>query len=173
MLSLTSHICKYFASSFLRSIKVSSCRSIKHKSAIQALRKIGIKVTRPREAVIDAFCQCDKPLNHKDIYEYITTKGETSTDLTSVYRTVEILKKNSLIHELQGGGYLLCEHSECETKTHVLTICTECRSSLEVHIPESIIGPTHWYLREHKGFSPHIHHIQIDGICEQCQTQEH
>ena len=152
---------------------MSICRSAKHENAIEALKRSGLKITRPRMAVIDAFCQSDKPLNHKDIYQHILAKGEASTDLTSVYRTVEAFKKNQLIHEVQGEGFLLCQYKECEQQAHILTFCTNCKKSLEAHVPDSILSPIHWYLREQLRFAPCEHYIQLDGLCEACQQKGH
>ncbi|MFK7827456.1 MAG: Fur family transcriptional regulator [Oligoflexales bacterium] len=147
-----------------------SYSSEKHQKAIKALKKSGLKVTKAREAVIDTFCQSNRPLNHKDIYQRISEKGTSSADLTSVYRTIEIFKKNNLIHEIQGEGYLLCLHRECGSQAHLLTFCTNCKSSKEVHIPDPIFSPIQWYLRERMHFLPSEHHIQIEGFCKLCQT---
>ncbi|NRA46240.1 MAG: hypothetical protein HRU09_14900 [Oligoflexales bacterium] len=55
---------------------MSSCRSAQYKNAIQALKRCGLKLTKQREAVVDAFCQNSKPLSHKMIYQHILEKGE-------------------------------------------------------------------------------------------------
>lgn len=142
--------------------------SSKHQKAIRALKKSGLKVTRSREAVISTFCQSNKPLNHKDIYHHILEQGLTPTDLTSIYRTVEVLKQNNLIHEVQGEGFLFCQHSDCTNHKHIITFCTSCKESSEIHIPDQILGPMQEYLKEQAHFTPRVDHFQIEGLCRIC-----
>jgi Fur family ferric uptake transcriptional regulator len=136
----------------------------------EILRRAGAKITQPRLAVIQCLADSQQALNPREIQETIGRDPEMPTiDQVSVYRILEILQKNGLVHQVfPSGCYIACTHLECRHVFHLLIHCTCCNNSEEIHVPNEISAPLLWYLKSNQNFIPQDHLIQIDGTCSNC-----
>lgn len=122
------------------------------KEITAKLKEAGYKLTKPREAVLLVLQHSEKPLSIRMIFE--KTKG---VDLVSVYRTLKLLEKLSLVNAENFGGekiYCLASHP------HHHIICRKCgrMESFECHHQFDNL----------RNFTDIKHQMMASGICNKC-----
>lgn len=142
-------------------------------SCTEVLKTHGARITQPRLAVLQCLADSTQPLSPKDILENIQTRKDLgNVDQVSVYRILDKLLKLNLIHQISPQGqFVACGHIECQAPLHILTHCQSCTETQELHVPDGVLAPMLWYLKEEYHFSPHNHYFQIDGTCKSCQQK--
>lgn len=131
-----------------------------------ALRGKGARLTAGRKAIIQAIAGAHAPLTAKEISECL--KGR-SVDKVSIYRTLAKLATMGLVHQVTPGAYLPCKHTRCGHEAHVLLRCPTCGRLEETELPQAVLSPLLWFLREKHQFQPNSHVFQVDGHCEGCR----
>ncbi|MDP3899626.1 MAG: Fur family transcriptional regulator [bacterium] len=122
------------------------------ENLIQTLKKQKIKLTKPREHVLGVLSRTHHPISAQAIFQEIK-----KIDLASVYRTLSLLEKLSLVHiEVINQEKLYC----LETRPHHHIICQNC-------------GYTKSFDCEHlfnkvKNFTNIKHQLTLTGLCEKC-----
>ncbi len=121
---------------------------------LKQLQNSGNKITEPRKQVVEAIANRTGLFCVKDIFEEVSGK-----DVTSTYRTVQLLAELDLIHPavvLEGEQY----YEKHQKKHHHHAICTECKtnSCVKCTIPEKAV----------KGFSDVHHSTVFTGLCKSC-----
>lgn len=142
------------------------------EACLQALRDQGCRITKPRRAIITCLAASDAaPLTARELFQAIAEDKSTSTvDQVSVYRTLEVLESLGLIHQVfPSGGYLACFHRECSPLLHLLIRCSACEEIRELDMPRDTLAPMLRYLERSEAFYPDDHHLQLNGLCQQCR----
>ena len=86
--------------------------------AINILKLRGYKITKPRQFVVKALEETEIPLSPYEISDKIKQYGETG-DVVGIYRSLEILEENHLVHKvLSSGKYLKCKLKIETDNTH-------------------------------------------------------
>ena len=140
-------------------------------TCLDAMKADGARLTKTRKAVLDCLSKTKVPLGPNDIMEQISkrSKGKEKIDLVSVYRILKYLADLSLVHQVgKDGGYFPCEHSHCSEKTHVITHCTSCNSTTELHVPQSTSSSLVAFLKKEMEFKTDPHAMEVKGICKRC-----
>ena len=89
-------------------------------------------------------------------------------DISTVYRTLNLLKKLRLITETDlGGGSVRYERLERGRHHHL--VCRGCAASLPLE--HSLLAPLEKRLKREYGFSADLDHFAIFGLCRECQAQ--
>lgn len=127
------------------------------------LKKLGIKSTRQRKAIIDVLLAAGESLSADEIYDRIPK--DSGVNYSTVYRTLATLvDKGALIKVGEAGGkifYLLRHHAH----NHHL-MCTGCHKLLE--ISECPIETLSRQIAQSTGFIITGHHLELTGICPEC-----
>lgn len=121
-----------------------------HRNKVKAA---GYRMTRARQAVLDCLQRQDEPQTAAAIYR---TLGER-IDLTSVYRTVELLEKLGLVTREQQdnlSAYTLFDHH------HHHIVCRTC--DVQTCLPCNVS------VRPPNGFSAVHHQVMLTGVCATC-----
>jgi Fur family zinc uptake transcriptional regulator len=92
----------------------------------------------------------------------------------SVYRILEFLEENNLIHRLNTTNkYIACSHIICEHSHQApqFLICKSCSKVEEVSIPKTVVASVGKAAGE-AGFRLASKQLEIECYCSDCPTQE-
>ena len=154
--------------------------------ALLVLKQNGYRLTEPRKQVIEILALASVPLAAYEMKDLLAGKG-FSTDVTSIYRIIECLEKNHLLHKtFQQGKVFRCEledaHS-CDSHTHPhnhsdeslphevchhFMLCRGCGKIQEIHCFG--LDDIAQDLQSRYGFQAESHLLQISGLCQPCQS---
>lgn len=142
--------------------------------ALTLLKERGYRITRPRRLVLETLERSPHSLSPYDIRDILATQGE-HVDTVSIYRILECLEENNLVHRLllQYGKVLKCrlddEHA-CDLPQadhcHHFLICEKCDQIQEMHCL-GLDTVTH-QVNDATGFRVKSHHLEFIGLCAQC-----
>ncbi len=142
------------------------------EEAIKILKDKGYKSTKPRQIILKVLNEADMPLSPYEISERIKEQGETG-DVVGVYRSLEILEQNDLVHKvLSSGKFLKCklklesDHNHLHSCHHNL-ICKSCGKLQEINcvgmdLFKRVVSSEH-------DFEIHNHALEFYGICSACK----
>ncbi|MCY3882623.1 MAG: transcriptional repressor [Chloroflexi bacterium] len=129
------------------------------------LREAGFRVTPQRLLVASALRHAGRHLSAAEIAEEVRSVYPV-VDLSTVYRTVEMLKRLHLATATDmGGDDLLFEWSAGEAHHHL--ICSRCRKT-QVLDHTYLEGLAERVGRDF-GFQADLQHFAIFGVCQECR----
>lgn len=125
------------------------------------LRSRGMRMTPQRENVLTAV----RKLRHATPEQI--SEAVPGVDITTVYRTLEVLEKIGLVrHTHLGHGAPTFRPAEDE---HVHVVCHECGRVSDA--PESLTDELAARLRDEQGFVLDRSHFTVFGRCSDCVEQ--
>jgi len=134
----------------------------------KALNRVGMRVTHQRALIMEIIRKGRGHLDADEIYRRAREK-ETRLSLSTVYRTLQMLKRLGLVEEL----HFVEEHHHYEVKPsaeHHHLVCLGCGRVIEFHYPLSR------YLRkkvpEAKDFDITETEIRMTGYCAKCRRSQ-
>jgi Fur family ferric uptake transcriptional regulator len=127
------------------------------------LRESGHRLTPQRELVLAAV----ETLGHAtpdEVYAEVRTHS-SAINLSTVYRTLELLDDLGLIHHAHLSDRAPTYHATSGHE-HSHLVCRGCRTviSVERSDMESAVGP----LAARHGFAPDYGHLTVFGTCSEC-----
>ena len=133
----------------------------------ERLRASGHRLTPQRELVLAAV----ERLGHAtpdEVYGEVRTHS-TSINLSTVYRTLELLDEIGLIHHAHLTDRAPTYHSATGHE-HAHLICRNCRRVISVARGEieEALGP----LAQRHEFAPDYGHLTVFGLCADCAEAE-
>jgi len=129
------------------------------------LRRVGLKHTGQRDAILRAFLDTRDHLSTDELYRLVRKKDER-IGFTTVYRTLKLLSECGLASEVAfNDGVARYEH-QYNRRNHHHMVCTECGGSVEF-FSNDIERIEHEIGRKHK-YVTSRHTFQIYGVCENC-----
>lgn len=132
------------------------------------LGRHGYKNTKSRRAIIAILEEAEIPLTADEIFLGITNSG-TPTNLSTVYRTLEIMEKKSLIAKtiIDDGK---ARYEMCREKHKHHLVCTSCRKMVSIDICP--IEAFEKEVRSITEFDITGHRLELFGICPKCKKNE-
>lgn len=126
----------------------------------------GLKSTRQRDIILDAFLSSDRHLSIEELYLKLRAK-HPNIGYATVYRTLKLFAESGIAREIHfGDGQTRYEHvSEGEHHDHL--VCTGCGTIIEFE-NESIeklqdeVAAAHGFLIKH-------HKLELYGLCAKCR----
>ena len=132
---------------------------------VNKLSEQGYRLTPQRLMVISAIENSENHISAEEIYAQVVTKY-SHVNISTVYRTLELLKQLGLVTETDLGGGRVKYHPENKGQHHHL-VCQECGAMTD--LDESVlISLKGQLLREYK-FSADLRHLAIFGRCVKCE----
>ena len=135
------------------------------RGLLERLRDRGYRLTPQRMMVVEAIEASDDHISAEQIrakaqlkYPYI--------NMSTVYRTLELLTEQGLVTETDLGGGRLLYHPAGKAGHHHL-VCRRCGKVTDIDI--SFFQPLKEDLRAKYGFDADLEHIGIFGTCENCE----
>ncbi len=132
---------------------------------ISRLRGQGFRLTPQRMMILSAIEDGKGHICAEEIYAKVTAKYP-HVNISTVYRTLELLKKLGMVIETDLGDGRLRYHSTDKGHHHHL-VCTECGAIID--IDESTLVRLQDVLLHQYNFSAGLKHVAIFGLCEKCQ----
>jgi Fur family transcriptional regulator, ferric uptake regulator len=145
--------------------------------ALDILKKKGYRITKPRQYVVELLNQCEEALSAYEIKERLDATGER-IDTVSIYRILETLEENHLIHRvLITGKVRKCQleaDESCQLEQadhcHHLLICQACNATEEVHC--SGMETLMQQVTQQSGFHILDHRLEFVGLCKRCAPSQ-
>jgi Fe2+ or Zn2+ uptake regulation protein len=139
------------------------------EKSIDILKASGCRITDARRMVIDILSRAEKPLQAADIFNQ-AKKKESSIDLVSVYRILDLMAEKELVHrDLESGGYFPCSHcSDCPENVHVFIKCSDCSSISEVDFHGEIFSPEFKSMLKKSKTRPESETVFLSNTCRKC-----
>ena len=131
-----------------------------HAQLNRYLQRHGLKQTRQREAILDAFLGSSGHITSEQLYEIVREK-HPDVGAATVYRTLRLLCEAGLANSHQfGDGVTLYE---VEGRHHDHMICNECGTIIEFH--DEAIEIAQEKVAEQYGFRLTKHQHILFGDC--------
>lgn len=135
-------------------------------NTIAHLRKNGNRLTKQRQIIIDTLLNFSQPVTAQEIHKYLKNK-KIAVDLTSVYRTLNLLSKMDIIRMAEfGEGKKRYEIIKKDDHHHHF-VCDNCGSIKDIVIDEEkkiLAG-----LKKRNNFQIKRHSLEFFGICVECR----
>ncbi len=130
-----------------------------------ATRK-GLKSTRQRETILDAFLATDEHMSTEDLYLKLRSK-HPNIGYATVYRTLKLFSESGIAREIQfGDGQTRYDHVE-QGEHHDHLVCTCCGGVEE--FSNEAIEKLQDEIAESHGYVIHTHKLELYGICPKCR----
>jgi Fe2+ or Zn2+ uptake regulation protein len=142
-------------------------------SSNELLRKRGYRLTPQRHMILSVIQEAGEHLSIDQITERVQQRNPY-VSLSTVYRTLELLRELGLVRE----NHFLGEqprYEAVEGQAHHHLVCRRCRAT--IHLDEALLGNLHEQLQVQYGFHSLTLDLVAAGYCDSCwqllQRQEH
>jgi len=134
-------------------------------SCTETLREQGYRLTPQRLMILSAIHSSDHHISAEEIYAQVCARYP-NVNISTVYRTLELLKGLGLVTETDLGGGKFRYHS-VEKGHHHHLICRKCGRIFE--LDEAVLNPVEGTILRKYGFKADLSHLAVFGNCVQCQ----
>lgn len=130
------------------------------------LRQLGYRITPQRQLVLEAIDE----LKHATPEQILAavSKKMTGINLSTIYRTLDVLEKVGLVSHSHLGHGAPTYHS-LEEETHIHLVCSKCENvqSISADVMEYTVRA----LRADKSFEVDVSHVTFHGLCSSCSKK--
>ena len=138
--------------------------------AEQRCKENGSRLTKKRKLVLSLLLKSGKALSAYELVEAYKTELGDNLPAMSVYRILEFLMAEHLVHKLAlVSKYIACEHVNCghiHAETQFL-ICDQCEKVKEISIDRSIMDALKKCVDD-AGFHLASSRLEMNCICKDC-----
>ena len=128
------------------------------------LHQHGYRITPQRYMVLNVIQEANGHINLEQIAERVQERNP-HVSLSTIYRTLELLKELELILETHFPGEP--PHYEIlQSKTHHHLVCKNCRSV--IHLDEALLGDLQERLQGQYHYHGLVLSLQASGYCNTC-----
>lgn len=134
----------------------------------------GKTLTPKRKTVLYALLHADKALSAYEIVDYCTQELGEPIQAMSVYRALEFLEGEHLVHKLKvSNKFIVCSHIECEHEHGIpqFLICSRCNKISEQTVDPDTFSGLQIDARQ-DGFTVMQPQIEINCLCDDCFQAE-
>lgn len=131
------------------------------------LREQGYRLTPQRMLVIEALYNADGHISAEEIYQQLHARYPYG-NISTVYRTLELLKRLDLVTETDFGEGRVRYHVAEKSHHHHL-LCHTCGKIMD--LDESILYPLKDALLHDYDFDADLRHLAISGECSECRKK--
>lgn len=133
----------------------------------------GVRLTTKRKQVFAGLLDSGKAVSAYELADYCKQKYGSAMPAMSVYRILDFLKKEQLVHELKlANKYVACSHIACSHahKVSQFLICDKCQRVEEIIINQSTIENIKQSV-ENVGYQLLNQQLEMQCLCDQCTTR--
>ena len=135
------------------------------KEVAGTLSELGYRMTPQRMMILEAVQSADGHISAEEIYSQVRAKYP-HLNISTVYRTLELLKSLRLVTETDLGEGRVRYHS-AEKGHHHHLVCQKCGAVFDLN--ESTLMPLKDALLREYNFMADLRHLAIFGQCLNCQ----
>jgi Fur family ferric uptake transcriptional regulator len=132
------------------------------------LREKGYRLTPQRLMILEAIEDSDEHISAEEIYARVSARYP-HVNISTVYRTLELLKKLGMVYEINLGEGRIRYHAE-ESGHHHHLVCQQCGSVID--IDEAVFAPLSDALLHDYDFQAELRHVGIFGVCGECRRKK-
>ena len=129
-----------------------------------------MRLTEKRKQVLTGLLKSNTPMSAYELVEYCRDEHGHSLPPMSVYRILDFLESQSLVHKLSTASkFIACAHITSDHK-HGLSqflVCGLCHRVKEVNVSKSTINALKRSVDE-AGFKLAGQQIEISCVCQDC-----
>ncbi|MCC7197760.1 transcriptional repressor [Candidatus Peregrinibacteria bacterium] len=148
-------------------------KDVYQQIAFEKLRDAGLKITKPRQMIVDFLASSDTALSPYEVQNLLQKKGIKS-DVVTIYRVFEVLENLSLVHKvLAFNGYIRCHTEELkslEEICHHYLLCKSCKRVEEVEGED--LTNLEKKIEKNYGFKIRSHYLEFMGVCKNCKKKK-
>ena len=133
----------------------------------EILREKGHRLTPQRMLILKVIFAADSHISAEEIYQQLHARFPYS-NISTVYRTLELLKELNLVTETNFGDGRARYHNTKKGHHHHL-VCHRCSKIMD--LDESVLSPLKDALLQNYGFEADLKHLAISGECEDCRNK--
>ncbi len=133
-------------------------------SIVNKLSELGYRLTPQRMMILSAIEDSDDHISADEIYTQIVAKYP-QVNISTVYRTLELLKRLGLVTETDLGGGRVRYHAVAKGHHHHL-VCQQCGAIID--LDESVLSALQDSLLREYSFIADLRHLAIFGCCLNC-----
>jgi Fur family ferric uptake transcriptional regulator len=145
---------------------------VKNKTEVGLLKKHlakrHLKLTKPREIVLNAFLKNDH-ITAEALYQQISN-GNIHLGLATIYRTLKLLCELGIGQERHFGDQKTTFDNVLHKKHHDHIICGPCGKIVEFECPG--IEELQEKMAKKLGFVLQSHRLELYGVCKDCSKKE-
>lgn len=131
--------------------------------ACSRIRSAGMRVTKPRIALVEGLLQQTGPVSIERIHHVV---GENSCDLVTIYRCLAAFENLGLVRRSYlHNGTCLYEQTLTSTRQYHI-ICKACGKT--DHVDYTMPADTEQNLKD-RGYAQLSHVVEFFGLCQECQ----
>jgi len=135
-----------------------------HSAIMDSLREVGYRLTPQRMLIVSIIHDSPGHVTAEELHSRVVEQYPF-VDISTVYRTLQLLKKLRLVSETDlGGGRVQYELTQ-EARHHHL-VCRRCGATSP--LDDDMIEPLRGRLLEKHGFQADMEHFAIFGTCQKC-----
>ena len=137
-------------------------------SIVDSLRQEGYRLTPQRLMVLSIIHDSMGHISADEIHQKVRQQYPF-VNISTIYRTLNLLKKLRLISETDlGEGYVRYELLERGRHHHL--VCRRCGESFAFE--HELLKPLQLRLLNNYGFAADLDHFAIFGLCQRCRLAE-
>lgn len=130
----------------------------------------GSRLTEKRKYVLNGLLSSKKALSAYELIDYCKEVFDISIPAMSVYRILEFLQNEQLVHKLNlANKYVACSHITCNHIHEVpqFLICNQCSNVKEIAIKRSLITTLKKNVEDahYQLVSPQL---ELNCLCQSC-----
>ena len=136
--------------------------------------RAGVRLTPKRQNILLVLLLSEAPLSAYDIIDRYRERYQESLPAMSVYRILNFLVENKLVHKLETTNqFLPCAHIACDHQHEIpqFLICDRCHEVAEVGLRKTLVRELQESVRR-AGFSLTSRQLELYGICAKCSGRE-
>ncbi len=135
------------------------------RDTVHRLSELGYRLTPQRMMILSAIEGSESHISAEEIYAQVVAKY-SHVNISTVYRTLELLKRLGLVTETDLGEGRVRYHPADKGHHHHL-VCEECGAIID--LDESTLFPLKDALLRNYKFVADLRHLAIFGRCTNCQ----
>ena len=135
------------------------------RDIVNKLSELGYRLTPQRMIILSSIENSDDHISAEEIYAQVMAKYP-KVNISTVYRTLELLKRLGLVTETDLGGGRVRYHP-AEKGHHHHLVCQECGAIIA--LDESLLSSLKSVLLREYKFSADLRHLAIFGRCVNCR----
>ena len=140
----------------------------KPRDMVSRLAELGYRLTPQRMLVLAAIENSDGHISAEEIYAQVVAKYP-HVNISTVYRTLDLLKRLGLVTETDMGGGRVRYHPAVKGHHHHL-ICSNC--GLVIDFTNCDLKEVEQDLFKETGFRIDGHLLEFIGLCQTCQEKK-
>jgi Fur family transcriptional regulator, ferric uptake regulator len=141
-------------------------KKAKKKIFQEFITRKGLKSTRQRDVILDAFLSSERHMSIEELYLKLRSR-HPNIGYATVYRTLKLFAEAGIAREIQfGDGQTRYEHV-AEGEHHDHLVCTLCGAITEFR--NDTIEKLQNEIAEGYGFIIETHKLELYGRCAKCR----